>query len=74
VGSGVPRSHKDLRGFQRITLDPGEHREVQFTILPSDLEYFDTMTSVMTVESGRYELQVGASSEDIREMRTITVQ
>ncbi|MEW9571806.1 glycoside hydrolase family 3 C-terminal domain-containing protein [Rhodanobacter sp. Si-c] len=69
------RAIKSLRGFQRIHLEPGEERSVSFDLVPSrDLHYYDVARHAWAVESGRYQVQVGASSADIRLTRDFTVQ
>jgi beta-glucosidase len=61
------RALKDLRGFERVTLQPGEERIVSFTITPeSDLRHYDEAVHGYAVDPGEYEVQVGASSADIR--------
>jgi beta-glucosidase len=61
------RANKELRGFQRITLQPGEKRELTFSITPGrDLRYYNEEHSAYEVDNGRYEVQVGASSSDVR--------
>jgi beta-glucosidase len=61
------RANEELRGFQRITLQPGEKRELTFTITPrKDLRYYNEQHSAYEVDNGRYEVQVGASSSDVR--------
>jgi beta-glucosidase len=61
------RPRKELRGFERIALQPGERKTVRFEIRPEkDLAYYDEGRRAYAVEPGAYELQVGASSEDIR--------
>ncbi|MDG2538591.1 glycoside hydrolase family 3 C-terminal domain-containing protein [Dyella jiangningensis] len=68
------RAQKDLRGFQRITLQPDEEREVSFTVsVAKDLRYYDEQQHADAVTPGRYEVQVGASSADIRATTTFTV-
>jgi beta-glucosidase len=68
------RALKDLRGFQRIHLQPGESREVRFTFTPAtDLRTYDETNGAYTVDPGEYEVQVGASSADIRLTRRFTV-
>ncbi|RAO74703.1 glycoside hydrolase family 3 protein [Dyella jiangningensis] len=68
------QAQKDLRGFQRIALQPGEEREVRFTVSATkDLRYYDEQQHADAVAPGRYEVQVGASSTDIRATRTFTV-
>jgi beta-glucosidase len=54
-----------LRGFERIALAPGERKRVRFTLRPEDLMLLDREMR-WTVEPGRFEVLVGASSEDIR--------
>jgi beta-glucosidase len=62
-----PRAVKDLRGIGRITLKPAESRTVTFTIVPGrDLTIYDEMRKAYAVDPGRFELQIGASSADIR--------
>jgi beta-glucosidase len=63
--SSVTVYETQLRGFERITLDPGETRTVQFTLGKADLELLDKkMNSV--VEPGWFEVLLGSSSENIR--------
>jgi beta-glucosidase len=74
VGTPHERSNKDLRGIQRITLQPGQTREVSFDVSPAtDLRYYDTRKAAYAVDAGRYEVQVGASSADIRATQSFTV-
>jgi len=54
-----------LRGFERITLEPGESKTVHFTLKPEDLQILDRNMK-WAVEPGDFELRIGASSEDIR--------
>ncbi|EIL91245.1 glycoside hydrolase family 3 protein [Rhodanobacter sp. 115] len=69
------RAIKSLRGFQRISLKPGEERSVSFDISPqTDLKYYDVAHHAYAVAPGRYQVQVGASSADIRLTRDFTVQ
>jgi beta-glucosidase len=75
AGPRQPRALKDLRGIERITLQPGESRRVSFTLVPNrDFTYYDETRKVYTVAPGRYELQVGASSTDIRVKSALTVE
>jgi len=65
--AGPWRSNKELRGFQRVNLQPGEEKRVSFDIAPRiDLRYYDDAHRAYAVDPGRYEVQVGASSADIR--------
>jgi beta-glucosidase len=61
------RSLKELRGIERFALRPGETREVSFTLTPErDITYWDTERDTYAVAAGSYEIQLGASSADIR--------
>ncbi|MEO6104797.1 MAG: glycoside hydrolase family 3 C-terminal domain-containing protein [Pseudoxanthomonas sp.] len=69
------RARKELRGFQRITLQPGESRKVTFAITPAtDLRIYDEAGKAYAVDPGQYEVQVGASSEDIRASKPFSVE
>ena len=54
-----------LRGFERITLNPGETKTVNFTLKPEDLQLLDRDMN-WTVEPGEFEVLIGSSSQDIR--------
>jgi len=73
LGSAVPRPRRELRGFRRITLQPGERRTVEFRLAPRALAYWDTTSHGWKVENDRFALEVGASSSDIRATKTIRV-
>jgi len=63
--SSVVGFEKQLRGFERIHLRKGETRELSFELGQRHLELFDANGN-WTVEPGRFTVQLGASSEDIR--------
>ena len=63
VGS-VTRPVKELKGFRRITLQPGEKRTVSFTVPVSHLGFHDSNLDFV-VEPGEIRVMVGSSSEDI---------
>ena len=70
-----PRAGKELRGIERLSLQPGETKRVSFTLKPSqDLKYYDTDRKAYSVDPGKYEVQVGASSADIRVSKSLVVQ
>ncbi|MCR4439520.1 MAG: glycoside hydrolase family 3 N-terminal domain-containing protein [bacterium] len=64
VGS-VARPVKELKGFRRITLKPGENTTVTFRLGPPELSMLDRDLKEV-VEPGTFEVMVGSSSEDIR--------
>jgi beta-glucosidase len=73
-GSAVERPIRQLRGFQRITLKPNETRTVEVKLKAADLSYWDAAKHAFVVEPGKIEVQVGASSADIRLKRTLSVR
>jgi beta-glucosidase len=62
----VTRPVKELRGFERINLKPGESRTVTFIVPGEKLSFYDEKTHSFIVEPGAFEILVGSSSEDIR--------
>lgn len=70
--SSVTVYDSQLRGFERITLLPGETKTVQFTLHPDDLSLLDKNMH-RVVEPGDFEILVGSSSEDIRAKKTFTI-
>ncbi len=72
-GSRVPRPRLDLRGYRRITLDPGQSRRVSFTLSGASLAWWDSTAQRWTVEQDRVRLQVGGSSDADRAHTTISV-
>jgi beta-glucosidase len=65
---------KTLRGVQRVQLQPGERRQLTFALRPDkDLRRYDEAAGDYAAAAGRYELQLGASSADIRARTTFEV-
>jgi len=66
VACSVKRPVKELRGFERIHLQPGEHKRVSFTLPGEQLAFYGVEQKRFVVEPGAFEVLVGSSSEDIR--------
>ncbi len=64
VGS-VTRPVKELKGFKRTTLKPGEKATVKFVVGPEQLAFVNRGME-RVVEPGTFEVMVGGSSEDIK--------
>ena len=62
--SSVTRAVKELRGFQRISLNPGETKTVEFTLGPNELSYLDRDMK-RVVEPGAFEVMAGGNSVDL---------
>ena len=65
VVSSVTTYEKQLKGFERVHLSPGESKHVEFTINPDDLQLFNAENK-WVVEPGTFKVMIGSSSEDIR--------
>lgn len=63
--SSLPRPVKELKGFSKVKLAPGETREITFTIGKEALSFFDDTRHEWVTEPGKFEALVGASSTDI---------
>lgn len=61
--SAVERHEKDLKGFGRVSLKPGETKTVKIHLLPKDLAYYDVEQRAWIVESATYSVYVGPSSD-----------
>jgi beta-glucosidase len=67
------RPRKELQGFERIHLTPGETRRVTFTLPAAELVFWDVTRGRWAVESGTYDLMVGRSSADLPLSASIAV-
>ena len=63
--SSTSKPVKELKGYERITLEPGEQKSVKFKLLPEDLSLYDKNMNFI-VEPGTFQVMVGSSSQDIR--------
>ncbi len=69
VVASVSRPVKELKGFQRVTLRPGEKRRLQFELTPALLGFYNREMRFV-VEPGEFRVMVGTSSADERELVT----
>jgi beta-glucosidase len=63
----IDKPVRELKGFAKVALNPGETKTVQFTVQPRALAYFDTPGHQWKADAGDYEIQIGASSRDLRQ-------
>ena len=64
--SKIDRPVRELKGFERVKLEPGESKTIQFTVDRAALSYWSPEKKAWVAEPGKFEVQVGASSRDIR--------
>jgi beta-glucosidase len=60
------RPTKELKGFQKVSLNPGETKNVTFEITPEQLQFYSIAKNGWTSEPGKFKAYIGASSSDIR--------
>ncbi len=61
-GMEIDRPQKELKGFARVRLEPGETKTVSFTLKAEDLAYYHAESSCWRIEEGEYRVFVGPSS------------
>ena len=71
--SSVIRPVKELKGFEKVSLRPGESKKVVFTLDSRAFAYYDTSIHDWFVEYGAFDIMIGASSRDIRLTDTVYV-
>ena len=72
--AGVGRPIKELVGFKRVTLSKGESQVVTFEVPKDELMFWDANSKEWVFENGAYEFMLGASSQDIRLRKSISIK
>ena len=73
LNSKVERAGKELKGFQRITLQPNQTKTVTLPVKTEDLAYWDEKAGNWAVEANQVKFMVGGSSADLKLEKTISV-
>ena len=68
--ASIARPVKELKGFQKVNLKPGESKDVVFNITKNDMMFYDQMLTKV-FEPGSFTVFTGASSEDTKECRFV---
>jgi beta-glucosidase len=71
--AGVPRPDKELRGFAKVLLEPGETRAVEIRLDPRAFSFWDPRRHGWLTQPGPFEVLVGSSAADIHSSITVTV-
>ncbi|MDR1785148.1 MAG: glycoside hydrolase family 3 C-terminal domain-containing protein [Spirochaetaceae bacterium] len=71
--SRIYRAAKELKGFEKVFLSPGESKTLVFRLDTRSFAYYNTAIQDWAVESGEYTISVGASIADIRLTQTVRV-
>jgi beta-glucosidase len=67
VKSTIDRPVKELKGFKKVLLQPGQSKTVTLPVAWKDLAFWDELTHQWKVEPGSYSIEVGSSSQDIKQ-------
>ena len=71
VKSSVNRPVKELKGFKKVFLKPGETKKVELKLNWKDLAFWNPKTKSWTAEDGKFKIMIGSSSRDIKLESTI---
>ena len=74
LASSVDRPVRELKGFARVALQPGEKATLSFPLDTRAFSYWDTTTHIWREDPGTYTVEVGSSSRDLRAQGTLKVQ
>lgn len=72
--SSLPRPVKELKGFKKIGLKPGEEIEVTFTVDERALSFYDDRCRKWVVEPGKFKLMIASSSVDVRGVASFSLK
>ena len=73
-GSSIDRAIRELKGFSKVYLEPGESRRIEIEVPVSKLAYWNETQNGWAVEPGKYRFEIGTSSRDIRQTVSVSVQ
>ena len=73
LNATIIRPDKELKGFAKVDLQPGQRQTVEFTLDKRSFAYYDVDHKDWRVESGEYEILIGASSRDIRLSQRVAI-
>ena len=71
--AAVDRPEKELKGFERVQLDPGQSRRITLELTPRSFAYFDERSNEWRVEKGNYTIRVGDRSDQLRLSHDLTL-
>jgi beta-glucosidase len=70
----VVRPEKELKGFAKVALQPGEEKTVSFQLLRRDFAFYDVSSHDWSVSPGKFDILVGSSARDLPLKQTIDVE
>ncbi|MGL6104612.1 glycoside hydrolase family 3 C-terminal domain-containing protein [Romboutsia sp.] len=73
VESKISRPSKELKGFEKVSLNPGEEKEISFELDKRSFAYYNVNIKDWHVETGEFEILIGKSSKEIILKESVTV-
>ena len=73
LNPGIEKAKKELKGFQKVQLAPGESRKLQFELSPEDFAYYSVEKKSWVVEPGNYRIAMGNSSQSFQVQQSVTL-
>ncbi len=73
VKASVKRPDKELKGFEKVFLQPGETKTVTMQLPAESFQYYDEAKKQWVLEPGQFEVRVGSASDDIRQTGSLTL-
>jgi beta-glucosidase len=74
LGSAVERPQLELKGFERVHIEPGEEKNVVFELKPHDLAYWDTTRHAWRIEKEPVRVLAGGSSDKLPVQATLQIE
>lgn len=71
-GQANDRPVKELKGFSKVELNPGESRQVVLTLSRDDFAFWDVPTNQWKIKRGNYEIKIGPSSQQLKQKTSVT--
>lgn len=73
VKSSEPRPLRELKGFERVSLKPGESKQVKFILKDNAFAFWSPKTKKWTVEPGEFKIHVGTNSRDLKQVQSVNL-
>lgn len=73
LGSKIGRPREELKGFERVSLQSGETKTVEFPLRAKTLAYWDESSQQWSIESDRVRVMIASSSAEIKATKTLTI-
>lgn len=73
IGAEGEKTYRQLKGFEKVDLSPGEEKEVTLILQPSSFMVYNTQKKAWEIENSQFEIAIGTSVEGIKLKKTINL-